>query len=1141
MVDASGTFGPRFVLTVVAGADPVIGGMSAIKIFAWLAGNDEPLAEVTTSISYVADASSSLDAVATSVLDCPTVHQTALVPFNCTFFPKRADFVIYGIAADVVAYSVNSSASVADPPTTVATSFTITVTAAASPVAAGASSIVVVAYIVSTLTNGSSVGMALARSTVPIVYIADESSSLACSVPHLVLTAVADCTLTPRRLGELVWADAATIGFIGDGALSPVGGSLSPAAGPAQSFVFQLVGESGRLLTGPSVAMATSGGAPVANASILVFGAPDSSSTAGSEIIWARLDDVIPRPSASVKASTTMTGYATDGAIVFDTSAVPMPATVPFNCTFIPKRAGFVIYGLAENVTANATNADAVVVEPPGTLATQFTITVTAGAAPVANGSSAIQVFAWLSGTDTQLAAAASAIVYIADESSSLACSVPHLVLTAVTDCTLTPRRLGELVWADAATIGFIGDGALLPVGGSLSPAAGPAQSFAFQLVGESGRLLTGPSVAMATSGGAPVANASILVFGAPDSTSAIECPSRIWAGDSADCIFTPKMNGSSIWALLDDTNVILQNLVLGADFAASLTGFVPMLGYSTTGLLVVNTTAAPSEFFSGPGRVSKLDNCTLACPAESIPALVPFNCTFIPKRAGFVIYGLAENVAANATNADAVVVEPPGTLATQFTITVTAGAAPVANGSSAIQVFAWLSGTDTQLAAAASAIVYIADESSSLACSVPHLVLTAVADCTLTPRRLGELVWADAATIGFIGDGALSPTGISLMAPLANISVVVRGMVGSAAWAPHSPAIGEAFLISHAAPMISTGGYTLAVYATGLNGTIFDDVATTGLLAIANSTLANLTVSNITAPGVYTVVVDVTDADGNEVTSASVSTEVVLLPVLVTTVRVEASFEEFNQQFAGRSYRAALRSTLAKSYGIPEERIAGILAKPGSVILSINITATNLTEADSLSQIADAFAVQPLAEMLQVSASAIVQMNASVLDRGENAPPTPVLRGPKDVEVNGSSGFWTGKWRFRVIATDNGVLGVLPPLSSRADFDVDVVATSVVDSVDPATAKAAGETSREAWQAQWREQLRARRQERRPGPRLAQPAVRQAARPAVRLAELGALEEAAAEAEVELREAVEGLMDQTRKSRGIRTRAQRR
>eukprot|EP00741_Cyanophora_paradoxa_P005418 tig00000882_g5254.t1 len=1605
-------------------------------------------------------------ALATSVLDCPLGHQTALVSFNCTFYPKTGDVAVFGIASSVTAYSVNSSTFVADPPSTVATQFTVTVTAAASPISEGGSSIVIVAYLLSL--NGSSTGMALARSTVPIVYIADESSSLACGVAQLILMAVVDCTLTPRRLGELVWADAATIGFIGDGALSPVAGSLQPGAGPAQSFVFQMRAERGRLLTGPSVAMALSAGLSVANASVLVYGAPDNTTTAtcdqniwagvsavcsftprlDSEVIWALLDELVPVPFASVKASTFMTGYATEGNITFDTTAVPMsdhtgpggvefwsssgqlltaghtivqdvpedmndgcslvcPSTqqtalVPFNCTFVPRRAGFVIYGLSDNVTANATNADAVVFEPFGTLATQFTITVTAWATPVTNGSSAIRVLAWLPGMETQLVEAGSAIVYIADESSSLACGAEQLILTAAVDCTLTPRRLGELVWADAATIGFIGDGALSPVAGSLQPGAGPAQSFVFRMLGESGRLLTGPSKPIVLSSGAPVANASVLVYGPPDNSSSLTCPGRVWAGQIFECLFTPRMNDSVIWARLDDTAAVFHNLVLGAGFSASLTDYIPMLGYATSGRLFVNTTAEPSEVFTGPGRVqvvlqadpvidlasasisvmdiprSSADNSTLSCPSYQLPALIPFNCTFIPRRAGFVIYGLSDNVTANATNADAVVFEPFGTLATQFTITVTAWATPVTNGSSAIRMLAWLPGMETQLAEAGSAIVYIADESSSLACGVAQLILTAVVDCTLTPRRLGELVWADAATIGFIGDGALSPvagslqpgagpaqsfvfqmlgesgrlltgpsmamalssnasivnssitvyrdpdatsslicpsepvwasnrttctliprwasqritvlmedlfvswggsvlqvdapsgvspepvltvssyafptsgytgpgevtvafrsnasdvvasasitvidvprdsssslvcsafslvggqsinctfspaqTGIPLMASLANMSVVVRGMPGSAAWMPDSPAIGDLFLISHVAPMITTGGYMLAVYSTGFNGTVFEDAASAelyvtnsvigeaypdvgpmtggtrvtltgtalppntgaklearvcnspavvwsltatqavivtppafsseavnetgtsanatsaagqpsnstasssnsstlapvglaycdidlsvgGVLAgiwpssfrynappvahisplparialpiaslelsaflsfdpdivaqrgapapseglffawsvvgpgpahFGNDSLANVTVANLTAPGNYTFTVDVTDADGGELASASVTVEIILLPVLVTTVRADMSFDAFQLKYANASYKAALRSSLAKAYGVVEGRIAGISAKAGSVILSVNVTASSLAEAEMLPQVAQAFTVQPVADLLQVPAAGVAQINSSILDRGENAPPMPILVGPKDIEVNGSA-FWTvldgrqssdvdgavqsyvwnlipdpgcpltqadldtsvpgfcnvttkeqgfcqiefnvedsdlttstepiiinlvmnprqnlppvifgtrkvkarigarlastslklepriadqdedgfiasvrweqvfgpgnatlkssgqtaveisgltaGKWRFRVTATDNGVMGVLRPLSSKADFDVEVSSTSVVDSVDPATAKAAGET----------------------------------------------------------------------------------
>eukprot|EP00741_Cyanophora_paradoxa_P005444 tig00000882_g5279.t1 len=1321
-------------------------------------------------------------------------------------------------------------------------------------------------------------------------------------------------------------------------------------------------------------------------------------------------------------------------------------ALVPFNCTFVPKRAGFVIYGLADNVTANATNADAVVFEPAGSLATQFTITVTAWATPVTNGSSAIRVLAWLPGMETQLAEAGSAIVYIADESSSLACGVAQLILTAVVDCTLTPRRLGELVWADAATIGFSGDGALSPVAGSLQPGAGPAQSFVFQMIAEPGRLLTGPSVAMALS----------------------TCPDRVWAGQLADCLFIPRLNEFNIWARLDDTAVSLHNLVLGAAFPASLTGYVPMLGYATSGQLIVNTTAEPSAVFTGPGLVEVVlqsspgnplvvlasasihvmdipqnatDKSTLSCPSHQLPALVPFNCTFVPKRAGFVIYGLADNVTANSTNADAVFFEPAGSLATQFTITVTAWATPVTNGSSAIRVLAWLPGMETQLAEAGSAIVYIADESSSLACGVAQLILTAVVDCTLTPRRLGELVWADAATIGFIGDGALSPVagslqpgagpaqsfvfqmiaepgrlltgpsvavalssnesianfsitvygdpdatsslicssepvwasnftactliprlasqrifvlmddlfvswggsvlqvespsgilpepvfsvstysfptsrytgpgevtvafranasdvvasasitvidlprdsssslvcsafsivggqsinctfspaqmGVPLVAPLANMSVVIRGVPGSASWMPDAPAIGDLFLISHTAPMLVTGGYMLAVYSTGFNGTVFEDAASTELyvtnsvtedvhpsigsmtggtrvtltgtalplntgaiiearvcgspatvlslttteaiiltpsapgyvapsklpaaapsnstsnatatqrrrvyqieinvnetttnstappgpvstfsndtaapahnvsapatngtatagndtmpapqpvgltfcdiefsvggvlsgvwpssfrynnppvayieplpsrvaLPIAslplsaflsfdpdivaqrgapapseglffawsvvgpgpahfgNDSLANVTVANLTAPGMYTFTVDVMDEDGGELASASVTTEVVLLPVLVTTLRIDTAFDAFQLKYAEPAYKASVRGSLAKAYGVSDGRIAGLSAKAGSVIMSVNITATSLAEADSLQQIAQGFAVQPLADVLQVPASSIVQTNASILNRGENTPPMPILNGPKDIEVNGStfwalfdgrqssdvdgsvqtyvwnlipdpgcpltqadldtsvpgfcnvtakkqgfcqiefnvedadlttstepvtinlvmnprqnlppvifgtrkikgrleskmtstslrlepriadqdedgsiasvrweqvfgpgnatlkssgqtaveiSGLTAGKWRFRVLATDNGVMGVLPPMTSKADFDVEVVATNVVDSVDPETAKAAGQASRslEASREQWQAQL---------------------------------------------------------------------
>eukprot|EP00741_Cyanophora_paradoxa_P005443 tig00000882_g5278.t1 len=779
-----------------------------------------------------------------AVLNCPNTPIPAQ-PFNCTatFYDVLDGTPLYVNLDDVSATAAGGSASIVPPSDGLVQSrITVTVHPTTDPPPGFSGNVAVQAV----LKSGQLLGTAL----VPIVYVADNSSSVECAKPQVALAGTIECTLTPRRISELVWTDAATIGFDGDGALAPVAGTLSPTTGPAQSFSFQVRGQSGRLLTGPSVAMALSSGVSIANATIIVFTSPDGTSSAvcpdrvwagestictfyarkNSLVIWANLADISSTGVASVKGASLMSGYAVEGQFdIYTTSnpspdysgpgsvdlrsssnlqlalgsiavldapsydgsslscpATPMVALVPFNCTYVPKRVGFAIYGIPENVSVNATNAHATVVEAAGDFGQRFTVTVVADQNPVIGGGSAIQVFAWLAGTDERLSEAEAVVAYVADSSSSVDCGAQQLALSNSVDCSLTPRRLGELVWALASTIGFDGDGALAPVAGTLLPASGPAQKFSFQLVGESGRILTGNSTAMALSNGESAANTTVLVYGPPDATSAITCdnPVAMWAGSISNCVFEPKMNSTTIWAYLNDVTFVVSG---------SIKGFVrtTMDGHQTSGRFTVVTTNVPDATYTGPGAVAVVDPVTsvtlasysvividnpdsalatsvIECPTVHQTALVAFNCIFYPKTGDVAVFGIASSVTAYSANSTAIVADPPSTVGTQFTITVTAAAAPVSGGGSSIVIVAYLlslNGSSTGMALARSTvpIVYIADESSSLACGVAQLILTAVVDCTLTPRRLGELVWADAATIGFIGDGALAPVAGSL------------------------------------------------------------------------------------------------------------------------------------------------------------------------------------------------------------------------------------------------------------------------------------------------------------------------------------------------------------------------------------------
>eukprot|EP00741_Cyanophora_paradoxa_P011413 tig00020556_g11024.t1 len=197
--------------------------------------------------------------------------------FNCSVaFYDVADGTSLYVHLDEVAAAVLGG-SVSFVPTSdgpVQSTTVITVQPATDPPAGLSGSIAVHVK----LTSGQILGSAL----VPIVYVADNSSSVACTKVQVALGEAIDCTLTPRRLREPVWVDAASIGFNGDVALAPIAGTLTPATGPVQSLSFQMTGQSpaGSLLTGPSVAMVFSNGVSIANASAIVYTSPDDTSNA---------------------------------------------------------------------------------------------------------------------------------------------------------------------------------------------------------------------------------------------------------------------------------------------------------------------------------------------------------------------------------------------------------------------------------------------------------------------------------------------------------------------------------------------------------------------------------------------------------------------------------------------------------------------------------------------------------------------------------------------------------------------------------------------------------------------------------------------------------------------------------------------
>eukprot|EP00741_Cyanophora_paradoxa_P015510 tig00020902_g14973.t1 len=1251
--DPAGDVRPEFSLQMTAcDKDPLPGSAGAVKVNV-SRSDGLVLGTTTMSCSYEADNSSpgslqlsaaggellasmqftvlDLPAVDNSVLDCPTVPMLAEVPFNCTLTPRRAGYVIYALADNITANATRGDVFIAEAAGTAANAFELTVTAWASPIPGGKSAMTVFAFLRAVGASGSATR--IARTTVSVAYIPDGTSNITCSDQFLELRAMTSCMFTPRREGEIVWALPSTISCVGEGALQYVNGTISPANVASKAFSLTVQGVSGTLLTGLSKSVVLARGTAIVFASVLVFGRPDNTSSVscppiiwagdsanctyvprmGGAVIWAKLDDVSLYVSGSFKSSVKMSGHATVGTLtvgstsvpsldyaglgtlqlkaaaegtllasiqvtvvdlpaadnsVLDCPTVPMLAEVPFNCTLTPRRAGYVIYALADNITANATRGDVFIAEAAGTAANAFALTVTAWASPIPGGKSAMTVFAFLraagaSGSATRIARAAVSIAYTPDSTSNIACSDQLLELGATTSCIFTPRREGEIVWALPSTISCVGEGALQYVNGTISPSdvASMHMGFSFDVEGAPGSLLTGPSKSAVLARGTAIVFASVLVIGRPDNTSSVTCPPITWAGAFANCTFVPRMGGTVIWARLDDVSLSI---------GGSIKSFIPMSGHAPIGTFTIGSTAVPSLDYTGPGSlqlsatggeplastqvtvvdIPAADNSVLDCPTvpmlaeQSAPVTVLLDDLTLWTRGSAIEARFEKGVADTAV------------------ATVLTSSTPFFEYTGPGEVFVSPAANISNILAAGSIFVIDVpqDESSQLTCNSSRLIGNEVTNCTFRPAY-----WS-----------------MPIFAPSAHLFPVIRGMSGGEAqWiAGETPTVAKEFVLSHTAPGLASGGYSLAVYATkpalGANETesVFPDAATTGLYvtntevgraspsvgprsggtkvtltadalpsdngeratvsfcdattivnvleltstevvfvtppapasvpagslvwcdatlllsgrpagtwqaafrynqharivvtvdgkevntsspnatrvalpvqqlllsaeqsydpdlevlsgrpqpgqglayewtllyapvgaALSNATNATVSISNVTETGRWTVQVVVRDVDSNEPFVSQFDIDFELLPVLVSSVRVNEDYTAFLRRFANVTFKEEVRRGVANSFGVEVNRVSAMLPKPGSVILNVNISANNLAQADSFPLVAASFQPSGVASALGVPASGVAQIDHVILRRMQNVPPLPVLDGSTEVAVNGST-YWT-------------------------------------------------------------------------------------------------------------------------------------
>eukprot|EP00455_Lapot_gusevi_P023146 TRINITY_DN2406_c0_g1_i2.p1 TRINITY_DN2406_c0_g1~~TRINITY_DN2406_c0_g1_i2.p1 ORF type:complete len:585 (-),score=219.65 TRINITY_DN2406_c0_g1_i2:148-1725(-) len=224
------------------------------------------------------------------------------------------------------------------------------------------------------------------------------------------------------------------------------------------------------------------------------------------------------------------------------------------NCTFVPRRAGQVVYTMARFLSFGDSASGGRFSQVLPTFGNVLYLNFTAGA-----------VTGPISLYSTHATPFSLNIFDVPDNTSSLYCP-PSMITNSTTLCIFTPRALGRLIWTQSAFLNLSYSG---PDGSfsSLGPAFANNITFFFS-VGTTTGLYT-------VSSGIQGLSTNIQVYALPDATSTTVCPSSLQLGTSIECTITPRLASAPIYTFASQFTLSVAG-VLG-----SFGSLTPLFGNS--------------------------------------------------------------------------------------------------------------------------------------------------------------------------------------------------------------------------------------------------------------------------------------------------------------------------------------------------------------------------------------------------------------------------------------------------------------------------------------------------------------------------------------------------------------------------------
>ena len=431
-----------------------------------------------------------------------------------------------------------------------------------------------------------------------------------------------------------------------------------------------------------------------------------------------------------------------DRSVVYLTgSAVPVSWTMT-TCIITPRLGVSTVFTFASQFSVTTTSVGATVssVTPVVGAANSFSVTFTAPSAPASSGLASVSL---LIGGST---VASSAVTVVGVPTSvALSCSNTVLSLNGITSCSVISFMGASQVvslpdsFALTASAGTVG---------SVSSAAGVSSSYTFQYTAAA---VSGSVTISAT---APVTGSTTLnVIGTLTSTVMTCASDRVLVGASTQCTLQTLSAGSPVWVRSSD---ITFSDVSGASSSAvgSFSGLSPAFGNlftvtytatsSGTGPRILSTTVGGT---SDTVSVHAIPTGTWLSCFSVVTVGSSMTCTLYPAWNGAWSYAeptAFTNRGARLLSTSAAVGSmtalSPVTVERTFTFTYTATSDLTQTGPT--RIFSHVSGTPAW-ATADTTVIAVPDSSSSVTCTAAFVTVATSLTCTIIPRRLGTVVFA--------------------------------------------------------------------------------------------------------------------------------------------------------------------------------------------------------------------------------------------------------------------------------------------------------------------------------------------------------------------------------------------------------------